>query len=483
MKRNCSITFWVSSVLCFSNVALAASKDENLKSTLVASSSNLSTTGVDEAPAPLTKEQIEYIKKELSKKDTSDLTTKFYGFVQLNSNLIDTQRSNVPDAQPKHVRLGTKVKAGIASGQVEVELLGNQAAGGTPKVDPASGVAITSPSMNNGVIIRQAQFNLDFINITDGEYTYLTRLSLGGIRLNGALFTTPDIANTPSWYSRQDGAYLIQKIGVGEKLIYEVGFGAFNNIFGELPYKKYINWDKGASLAQQSPWMGYSLNSSLGYVGSFKTTYNFDDARKFNLTMFAGSQKDAPSLMNESGQAVNTRDISHVEGSLYYNDKNIFGSKGVLTANGVTFFYEKDAASRSHVVSTNSVGMVNDAQEADIYSLSIGADSDKFLSDMIQKGDRITYAVSYDLVTNKYDDTSAQSYIPVTNPATTTPVAYQNVDFKVQQFAASIGYAVSKFELGLNAEYSKSDINLFTDSDKNAKDSEIKSYITAAYIF
>ena len=72
---------------------------------------------------PFTQEQIDFIKNELAKKDPSTITTSFYSLIQLNANTSDTQRTNVPDFNPEHVRLGTKIKGGIASGQVEVELI------------------------------------------------------------------------------------------------------------------------------------------------------------------------------------------------------------------------------------------------------------------------------------------------------------------------------------------------------------------------
>lgn len=468
-------------------IIVSAASAENNSKVVVSAPSNGSGDGANQAAKPFTQEQIDFIKNEIAKKDPTTTSATFYGLVQINANASDTQRSNVPDATPAHVRLGTKIKGGIASGQVEVELVGNQPSGSASKTDPNTGTSLTSTPPNDGIIIRQAQLNLDVINIVNSDNNYLTTVSFGGIRISGATYITPDITNDPSQYSRQDGVYVQEKASFGKTLIVNAGFGVFNTLFGMHPGNgAYNGWDNGVTLAQQSPWTSTSLNKSLAYVGTLSTTYNLDNARSFNASLYAGSQKNAPSTVNGDGTVVDTRDISHVEASLFYNDTKLLGSSGVISGNGVSLWYEREASARSQIAPSSSNGMVNDAEVAVLYGLGIGADSSPYLNGMLQKGDRLTYAASYNYVTNNFADTSAQSYTPV--PQTTPPTApifYLNQNYKLYQIAASIGYAVSTFEVALNAEYTKSDRPLFSDKNGNTNThpSEMKSYVTAAYVF
>ncbi len=437
------------------------------------------------AQQPFTQEQIEFLKNELAKRNAFDTSFSFYGLVQVVENLSDTQRNNAPDfgGTGQHVRLGTKVSGGMASGQVEVELIGNQPTGASDGIDPVSGTVTSSTAQSNGIALRQAQINIDAVNVESGNNTFLTTVSLGGIRIGGAAFTAPDVANVPTQYARQDGMYLQEKISHDKKLDVTLAFGVFNTLFGQTPGNgTYSGWGgNSVVITQPSLWTGTSPNNHLAYLGSLNASYYIDANRTISGAFFYGTQKNAPSLLDAGANVINTRNASHMEGSVFYNDAKMFGTKGVLSVNGVSFWYEKENNSRSQLASTSTNGMVDDSETASLYGLGIAGDTSPFFGGMIQKGDRLTYAAAYSIVTNDFGNTSAQSY---TIGEGTEHIAYSNQNYSLYQIAASVGYAVNTFEVALNAEITHASESIFTNSNGSKPEStEMKTYVTAAYVF
>jgi hypothetical protein len=435
-------------------------------------------------------DQIDALKKEMEKKDVTENKVTFAGIIQLNANTSDSQRVSTPDFTAGKVRLGVNVSGGIASGQVEVQLRGNQPATQTVASDTATttnGVTTQTTSgdkVNGAVTIRRAQLNLDVLTVKAGENTFTTTLSLGGIRIGNADATTPDAAWTTTGFGRQDGAYLKEALAFGKKASVEVGFGAFNNIiaYANPGYTTASSgtsgsgytWDASSS-TKQANWEGSSFSQSIGFAGHLAANVNIDDNQSVALKGFFGTQGNSPTNQDSSGGLTQARDVTHVEASLVYNHAGIFGSKGNISGNGFSVYYENENFGKTKDATKNSSGDFNytnsaeigdDSHTAYLLGFALAADSSNYLTNMIQKGDRLTYAAAYAMANVNYSSSALSQ------------------NYNNGQITASVGYAVNTFETAFNFEYKTSNINSYTDSkgvlnQKNAT----KTYLTAAYSF
>ncbi len=427
----------------------------------------------------ISQEQMDAIKKELTKKDETKNTIVPFGVVQFNANTSDTQRSNTPDFAASKVRVGLNVSSGIASAQAEVQFNGNQ-----QNTQSVAGTETNGDAGNGSVEIRSAQLSLNILTLKDSENTYTTNVILGGIRVGGCDVTGPDIAWSATGYERQDGVYLKEIMEFGKKGSAEIGFGVFNNITaaGNPAYlgttgSGYTGWDNSATI--QSNWMSPSLGNTVGYLGSLKGAYNINENQSLVGAVYYATQLNSPTEQNSSGEITYARDVTHIEGSLVYNHKKIFGSKAVISENGITLFYENEILGATNAVSKKDGNFIyqailnegaqttkDDSQNTSVIGLSFAADSGNYLSGMIQKGDRLTYAASYIVVNSSFNSSSVSQ------------------NYNVSQTAASIGYAVNTFETAINVEYDNADTKIFSDSSGNLNKNEaVKSYITAAYVF
>ncbi|APJ04025.1 hypothetical protein [Silvanigrella aquatica] len=428
----------------------------------------------------ISEEQIKAIKKEVAKQDPTKNTITLFGVAQFNANTSNTQRQNTPDFSANRLRLGVNVSGGIASGKAELEFSGNQQSTQTATSGVTSG-----DSGNGGVKIRQAQLNLDVLTVKSEENTYKTTVSLGGIRVGGADCTGPDIVWGASGYGRQDGAYLTQSLEFGKAGSLSLGLGAFNNInaFMNPAYPSsgtgFGGWgvNSGASIA--SNWGSPSFNGALGYLGNINAAYNIDENQSLKASFYYGTQENAPAGQDSSGNITSARNVVHTESNLVYNHKGIFGDKGVLSGNGISIFFENDDVGATQVAnkSNGSVSYaptlisgtqnaLDDSQNTSILGLTVSADSGNYLTGMLQKGDRLTYAASYVSLNTIFGNSNySQNYV-------------------ANQAAASLGYAVNTFETAFNIEYTNSNKTIFSDATgKLNKNNAVRSYITAAYVF
>jgi hypothetical protein len=469
MKKSVLSSLGLSVLTCIAQTAFA-------EDTQVAASSPSTPTANPRSDSILTQQQIDQIKRELDKKSPTENYVHPYGLLQGYINTTDSERSNVPDFLGAHARAGLSVRGGIASGQVEFEFIGNQSQYSQAQTNAVSGTTYIPSSTNNTVVLRQAQLNLDVFKYQDADSTYLTTVSFGGIRVGAAAAAAPDSANTTSGFSREDGVYVQEKMAFGRQLTLNAGLGAFNTMFGAAPGANYPGWGGNPAITMQNFWLSTSLNPSLGYVANLNTTYNFDDARSLNAAVYYGFQKNAPystiaTPIQTSGSLSEARDVNHTEASLLYNDTNVFGTQGIISGNGVAAWYEREQNSKTMLVSGSLLGgyvynsgIIDDAQVASLYGIGVAADTQKYLTNMLQVGDRLTGAAAYTLVTSTLG--SAQN------------------TYKVNQLALSAGYAVNTFEVALNFEYSNADTNaFFSDRNGNPQNSETQSYITATYVF
>lgn len=462
----------VLSCIAFSAVAIVGNSAfaEEKKETKVALDSS-DTSG----SSLFSQEQIDFLKKEVLKKDVSENIIKVGGVVQANANFHDSQSARTPNFNASKVRLGLNISGGIATGQIEVQFNGNQAPGTVE--DGTVKNAEVSDNGRGQVTIRRGQLNLDVLTVKSNENTYTTTLSLGGIRIGGADGVGPDAAMTTSGFARQDGAYLKQAMTFGKSAKFELGIGAFNNIFAahnaayaeDKDENSAFSW--GASVSTlQANWTEGSFSKSLGIAGHAAASYDIDDNQSFSAKFLIGSQGNAPSKQNKDGLS-QARDVTHIEASALYNHKAMFGSKGVLSGNGIGFWYENENIGKTKTATKSGddfsyAASKDNSQNASLYGVGIAADSSNFLTDLLQKGDFITYAANYSLadVTFGSKDTSK--------------------DYNVSQAAVSVGYGVNTFETALNFSYSASEAKVFQNSEgKTNQTSATKAYVTAIYAF
>jgi len=460
----------------------AQAADSSSESTQIAAATPSTPGTYPRSDTVLTQQQLDQIKKEVEKKSDSENYVHAYGLLQGYVNTSDSQRANTPDFTGAHARAGVAAAGGIASGQLEFEFLGNSSLYNTSPTsplptDPVSGTQYTPATTSNTVVLRQAQLNLDVIKARNSHGDFTTTVSLGGVRVGNALAVAPDAANATSGFSRQDGLYLQEKMKFGKAYSLNVGLGAFNGINGTIPGAVYGGWGNNPSLTLQNFWGNGALGNNLGYLVNFNGTYNLDDTRSVNAIGYYGFQKNAPySTIGTSLQTVGnlseSRNVNHTEASVLYNDTNVFGSNGILSGNGVAVWYEREENARTMLVSGNvnsglsyQNGLVDDAQVASLYGVGVGGDSEKFLTNMLQSGDRLTAAAALTSVVSSLGSSGA------------------NNTYNVNQFAVSVGYAVNTFEVAANLEYSKADKNLFSNTSSNPVNNEMRSYLTAAYVF
>lgn len=476
-----------------------------------------SSGGESSTQRDLTSDDIDQIKRMLYDESLKPYSVNPYGLLQANVNFVDTIRNNTPDFAVSHARLGVLAIEKNWSGKLEVEFLGNQ-----PKIflnEKQINVPLyLSQSGNNTVTVRQAQINFDFLRITttpkpkkvvtdmqpdvliktkDGQETtatatsdapqaptdtYITRLSLGGIRVGGAAATAPDPANTPSGYSRQDGIYIVENMIFGTKALANIGVGVFNNLVASNAgaLGTFQGW--GAYPATSQNFMGIvgvtSPTFQKAYLFNAGYTENFSDSESLNVSGYYGFQKRAAVNTNENGFATTVRDVTHIEGSLLYNDSKLFGEKAILTGNGLTFYVDAELGSDQTItgaaralIDTKDV-KTNDGYTNILYGLSLGGDTSEFLTDILRNSDRFLYSASITYIAAQFKHRAFSQ------------------NYGVTQYAAGIGYGYKTLEMFLTGAYSTSNKSAFTVYKINRKPDDSFSaynrflaYLTASLYF
>ncbi|WP_186645084.1 hypothetical protein [Fluviispira vulneris] len=464
MKRKVIHTLTISALSLIGSTAFAQEASTENEGEKVAMD-----TGVSTGSSLISQEQIDALKKEVLKKDPTENAVKAYGLIQLNANLVDTTRSGTVDFSAGKVRFGILATGGIATGQFEVQFNGNQ-----QRNLAVSGSSATSQG-DGTVTIRRAQLNLDVLNVKSGSNTFLTTLSLGGVRIGGADSSAPDAAVTTNGFARQDGVYLKETITLGKAFSSEIGVGAFNNITAYSQAPGTFSY-ASANNSVQANWTNPSFNGTLGYAGNIKLVYNLDDNKSLTGQFFYGEQSNSPSSQTTDGELAKARDVSHMEGSLWYNDKAIFGSNSVIASNGVAIWFEGENAGTTYTATKNNGGYsyarqgnatsgVDDANYSNLVGIGVSGDTGNFLTGMMQKGDRLTYGLSYAFVESIYANQS------------------NGTNYNLGQVAAQIGYAVNTYEIALVADYKSSSKSIFKNAKGDSVDSATTTYITALYSF
>lgn len=410
-----------------------------------------------------TQEDIQRIKKILTEKPPEENSVTVYGLIQALAFFTDSLRTNTPDFVAKTARVGTIVRGGVMSGQVEVQFLGN-----APQVNTDNTATLLSESSSNTVVLRQAQANLNFSTLQSGENTFISRFSLGGIRLGGAVAIAPDAAAIPAGYSRQDGAFLSEQMLFAKKAKVMIGFGVFNTLFATNVGKKgsYLGW--GVYQTTKQNYFGFdSSGRSKAYIYGLEASNEFNNLGTANFIGYYGFQNEAPTATNPSGYKTSYRDVDHLEVSLNFNNKKYFGSTAMISGNGVSTWFSLESGSKTKAT---TVTTSNDAFTNSLFGLGFGADSAEYLTNMIQKGDRLTYSAAYAHVEAKFDDST-----------------YSN-NYNVNQGTLQFGYAVNTYELAFVSEFDLANKEAFSrinvkDSTTTPRKTATRVYLTALLVF
>ncbi|KAB8033159.1 hypothetical protein [Fluviispira multicolorata] len=392
------------------------------------------------------------------KKEASDTYLSPYGFVQFNLNVFDSTRSSAPDLSADRVRFGLKGKYEDVDGAFEIQFNGQTA-------------------KNSGSIsVRKAEVGIKFFDHNSEYIKHHNRLSFGALRVGGAYNSAPYFASVTNKYKRQDGLYLEDNILINDKIKIQMGIGAFQSIslkkLNSIDSKK-AGRTKSKSATIHTNWGGNSFNGSIGYLGKLSASYLLDKNQEINLAAYYGTQNNAPRAQNANGELTSKGHVTHIEGSLAYKNNSIFGSKGLMSDNGVSIYfdYEKIGKPIDVINSISTTPAYNDSQVSRLIGISLGGDTRAYLSNIIKKDDRIIYAISY-----------AKSDVRFDNSA--TELGNGNLNYSVNQIATQLGYGLNKFEAAINYIYENSNENIFTNSDGvlNKKDNT-KFILTGLYKF
>lgn len=393
---------------------------------------------------------------------------KVYALIQGNLDAVNTQSDLGPGFEGIHARAGITSKRGIVSGKLEVEFNGNDSYVQKTTTDPVDNKEQRSQSTNNSVTLRQAQINLNFSHKDTEDLSWKTVFSAGGIRLGKAAYAAPDIANTPSGFGRQDGFYLEEQIlvkNIDTEL--RLGGGIFNTLAGSIPGSSFTFWNQNGGLTVSNPWLDGAINKDKAYLGRGQIEYHFNRQSKLQWIGYYGMQNNAPYAIDDNnGDISQTRNVSHLETSLAWRNPEVFGRQGLVTANGLGFWYERESNGQTHILQDDSYipGLLNDATTAQLFGIGVAGDTGLFYGDIFEKSDRLTYGLSYTYVRAVYEDAA---YAP---------------NNSAHQVALSFGYGVYSFEAALNVEASSAQEKTFKTEDGNPTHSEIRSYVTLLYL-
>jgi len=485
-----------------------------------------------------TPDEINQIKEILVGSPLKPYSINPYGLLQGNVNFLDTTRNNTPDFTVTHARLGVFAVEKNWSGKLELEFNGNQPQNLFPEIDPQP--VFLSQSASNTAGVRQAQINFDFLRfifkdgvsrshnvyfnksalkyqedaqilkiqqvnadvpktpepeneddpqsasvLTDGlkrDTSFVSRMSLGGIRVGGAIAVSTDASYTPSGFGRQDGIYFLQNAAFGKDVFASFGLGVFNNLstttIGEVG--SYQGW--GAYSGTSSNYLGIlgvtSPTFQKAYVFTTNWLFNLENSRNINFIAYYGFQHNAAVNTNQNGFATTTRNAQHFETSITYADDNVFGTEGLVTGNGVGIWFEDEYGSnQSLTTAAPDLGRfkpsLNDGYNATLYGIGIAGDTKPYYTDLLFDADRLLYAATLAFVNGQFQDSE---YSP---------------NYQVVQASASVGYGYRTLEFHLVGDFAFASKNAFAKFDitQQKSDTGLRSrnvanvYFTGALFF
>lgn len=383
-----------------------------------------------------------------------------------------------------HLTSAAPGKTGIANqqGQPTQSILTEK-----PKAPKTEGVSTaTTPAASEGTTSQPESTvpaeNTAIANAQSPEKsvnTFVSRVSIGGIRVGGASATAPDAGNTPSGYSRQDGIYVTENMIFDKTDIFNLGFGVFNTLSTTNAglYGTYQGW--AAFPGTTTNFLGVlgvtSSTFSKAWLFNAGYTREFGDDRNIAVLGYYGFQNGAAVDTNQNGFATTVRNATHIEASIFYNDSKLFGEKALMTGNGFGFYFEQEVGSdqRNTGAAMPEMGAPPpDGYNHLLYGISVGGDTGNYFSSIFRDADRFLYAASMTFVDAKFDNKSYSD------------------NYNLFQVAASAGYGYKSLETALVLAWTHSPQEPLTEFNYNSAvpdqfetDNQFKAYITAALIF
>jgi hypothetical protein len=395
------------------------------------------------------------------KKDDKPIVTP-YGSISFNTNFLDTSRSNVIDFSAEHARLGLKVQHGFVDADLLVQFIGNR------------------EKNANTVSIRKAALGLNLPKFNLADINFATKISVGGLRISGAENTAPSVANVTNGFGRQDGIYLNETITFANQSQIKLGLGLFNNINAKKMNEVSTleaDWSDADNSVIASDWSNKSNSESKGFLAKAEVKTVVTETAFFQFTGVYALQDNALSKKNKD--TIKARDVKHLEASILFNDTNVFGDKAIIAGNGIAAFYENVSLSKEikaedmggNKFKYDSVGAFDNSQKFQLIGISVGGDTESYLTNIMTTNDRITYAAAYSLANVNFANSK-------------TNLGLDNPDYKIHQGTAYIGYGLNGFETGLNFAYSKASEKIYTNREGKAdKDNKFTGTLIAQYKF
>ena len=312
------------------------------------------------------------------------------------------------------------------------------------------------------------------------DTSFVSRLSLGGIRVAGAAAVSTDNTYTPSGFGRQDGIYFMQKAAFGDDWVGSLGLGIFNNLNTTTVGRKGIFQGWGAYSATALNFLGVlgvtSPTRSKAYVMTTNWSYNLDKSSFINAVVYYGLQNNAAVNTNGNGFATTTRDAHHFEASLLYNDRKKFGSEALVTGNGLAAWFEAELGSNQTKTSAGidvPLPDLNDGYTSLLYGIGFGGDTRDYFSDLLFDADRLLYAITATYVQARFKDPAFSK------------------GYNVTQFAVQMGYGYRTLEFNLVGSYAFSRSTAFADfkldepikSSRDTRPNQTDVYLTATLYF
>ncbi len=298
------------------------------------------------------------------------------------------------------------------------------------------------------------------------------------IRIIGAVGIAPLLTYTPSNYSRQDGFYLAENFNFGKNIEASVGGGIFNTLYTTTagPSGSFLGW--GCCYFGTTPnflsVLGVTASSfSKAFMFNVGFKQNFDEKQSLSLTGYYGFQNKAAVLTNPFGFAWTTRNVDHVEASAVYNNTGVFGSRALVTGNGVGFWFEDELGSNQAPTPDVPAGIVyanNDGYNNLLYGVGIAGDTSVYFSNIIKDADRFLYGIAATYVVANFKESSWSQ------------------DYTVTQVTGSFGYGYKTLELSLAASYATSPQKAFLKYNvstlvPSAMNNNFKTILSAALFF
>jgi hypothetical protein len=361
-----------------------------------------------------------------------------YGILQGTLTLSDTQANNTPAAALNVARFGLKVSEGIAKGQLEIQFTGN------------------SETQTNQTIVRRADAGFDFASGTS--------FRLGRYRLGGAGGWGVDASGTVTGFGPADGAMIAQSVDLGEGNMLKFQLGLANTLAAAGSWATGGSSDfssSGSSKGDRA--ILASLDATVAGV-ALAAYYGYEAKRTLGIP-----DNTNTATIDESTAKIYSS-LGHLEVSAGYNMDGI----------GAGVWYERYDIGKPKAYVANNANIIDGPETiagtvtgsrktASRIGLGVNGDSSLFdVTDLAQKGDKLTYGLSY-VLTQVRDSKQPDSDEKKNDES---------------QIAGGVGYNVAGLTTELNFSHVMSKNKNYKNPNATvAKASAQSVYLTSIYSF